>query len=329
MPSSLTGLKPRDTYTYLMHMGSGAALDGTPRPVYLGGGNATPLSISSSALYINGLMAAIDSTVLHTSGNETAGGVKTFTGQIELTGQSATNGSSAVTRTMLENRTRAVLSSIKVMHIPIAAYSGYYVNGGAVGTGQGIARLYCNGVTVVGANATLSYLLRAMNPNAGLSLAVAGRGFRALIGHNGFADPQLSLNYGAVAALTSFYPLPQKGFAVQFQKSGGSVQARIAWKNDSTDGATAWETIAATPPYGRLEVMAVWTSTGIKAVVWYGLEISDFNYASPTWAKAVAVAKPVWNSGGMNVVLYNPAVSNAIYAYDVIELDELINYTEI
>jgi hypothetical protein len=62
--SSLTGRKPKDTYPWLLQAGAGGPLSGTPRPICLGDGTPTPLSITSTGLQVGGTEVGIPRPVV-------------------------------------------------------------------------------------------------------------------------------------------------------------------------------------------------------------------------------------------------------------------------
>ena len=99
--SNLIGRKPKDTFTWLLHMSGPGPMTGGLRNVVLGDGTATPLNLTSTGVYMGTELVAIDSAVPHKTGTETIGGAKTLTGQLELTGQAATNPTSAMTKKLV------------------------------------------------------------------------------------------------------------------------------------------------------------------------------------------------------------------------------------
>ena len=116
--SSLTGRKPKDTYTWLLQVGTGGALTGTPRAVCLGDGSATPLTLTSTGLQVGGAAVIL------------ASGAQTMSGQLELTGQSATNATSAITRALAA--AEPLLNTYNCWS-PYGQWRGHAAGGGTLG----------------------------------------------------------------------------------------------------------------------------------------------------------------------------------------------------
>lgn len=168
--SSLTGRKPKDTYPWLLQCGAGGALTGAPRAICLGDGSATPLSLTSTGILMNGSLVAIDSAVVHNTGTETIAGAKSFSGQMELTGQAATNGTSAMTRDLarldaLTNDVRQWMMASQLYTLAAAGQIG--MSGGSATPGD---VLVDSGATAGG----LSMLRWASTNSIGAMFSMAG-----------------------------------------------------------------------------------------------------------------------------------------------------------
>jgi hypothetical protein len=117
--ATLTGRKPKDTYTWLLQMGLGGPLTGTARAVCLGDGSPTALSLTNTGLQVGGAAVIL------------AAGAQTMSGQLELTGQTAANGTSAMTRDL--DDIAAMLNNYNCWS-PYGQWRGHAAGGGTLGT---------------------------------------------------------------------------------------------------------------------------------------------------------------------------------------------------
>ena len=80
--STLTGLKPKNTYPWLLNVGA-SDLTST-RAVTLGNGTATPLSLTATDLFVGGI------GLVKISGGNTIAGTQSFSGDVNITGKLTT-----------------------------------------------------------------------------------------------------------------------------------------------------------------------------------------------------------------------------------------------
>lgn len=84
MGLSLTGRKRKDTYTWLMHAGAGGPLDAnTPRTLTLGDGTDTPLAITTTGLYVNGVQVGAGGAISTAAVLDALKGGNVFPGRID------------------------------------------------------------------------------------------------------------------------------------------------------------------------------------------------------------------------------------------------------